>query len=653
MMSSASWKRRIAAMLACLGVAIAAGPGVALGGITNAIPFSDSFESYTNGTFLGPNQGWYSWEDEENLRVITAPSTYTLEWPLNATHTNYLSLLGSVTNPVSDADFDSEHAVYLDLLMKPRRWVEDNPPTVTNGPNDAQMAFYVNSNGYVTVWCGSFDLGGNLQDPTNWVTLSHTPIPTNTWIRMTLSLKYNVSLFGRHFFQIRVNNSVNLTNYVAQTTPTAWGTHYGSWFVMAEQGNFGVRQVEFRGQTLLDDYVVTNAQPNIKQVWTVKSLHSAGVSVDPSPELVTVLEGSNVTFNYTVAEGYDITNVLWGVGHGDAERTNALGIVTTHTFTNVLQDHSIFAGTKLQKRTLVVTSPLGIPSPAGATEHDYNTLIEASVAGSPAGSALSLTSCVGWVRSTTLSGFTTNGAGTNVSFNIRGTSPADTNNLDWLWKVQNWLSISGAPPGKGSVSAASGWYNADQVVTSTASATAWGWYFNAWSGDTNGATFPVAYEIHVLMDQPRSIVAGFAEQAYGANGTPIGYLREHGLTDPYYTNPDDAELGDWDGDGLLNWEEYVAGTDPTNALSVFEVLVIDHGSPSNKVVFYGTTNHLDPALPFGMYRGTNLMQVNPWTLLPVSIPRSLDGTNIWWDVTPPVGVPAFYMPVATNPPPGP
>ncbi|MEI6892436.1 MAG: thrombospondin type 3 repeat-containing protein [Pontiella sp.] len=46
-----------------------------------------------------------------------------------------------------------------------------------------------------------------------------------------------------------------------------------------------------------------------------------------------------------------------------------------------------------------------------------------------------------------------------------------------------------------------------------------------------------------------------------SNGTPYSWLLEYGLTEA------DDHL-DTDGDGLLTWEEYIAGTNPTNAASV-------------------------------------------------------------------------------------
>jgi hypothetical protein len=64
-----------------------------------------------------------------------------------------------------------------------------------------------------------------------------------------------------------------------------------------------------------------------------------------------------------------------------------------------------------------------------------------------------------------------------------------------------------------------------------------------------------------------TLAAGFAENLT-TNGTPEYWLASFGLTNQ------DFETGstlDSDGDGHLNWMEYVAGTSPTNRGSVFYV----------------------------------------------------------------------------------
>jgi len=54
-------------------------------------------------------------------------------------------------------------------------------------------------------------------------------------------------------------------------------------------------------------------------------------------------------------------------------------------------------------------------------------------------------------------------------------------------------------------------------------------------------------------------------------GTPTTWLNQHGLLSG--TDPDSVDLLDTDLDGHLNYEEYVAGTDPTNSVSIFRAKV--------------------------------------------------------------------------------
>lgn len=54
-------------------------------------------------------------------------------------------------------------------------------------------------------------------------------------------------------------------------------------------------------------------------------------------------------------------------------------------------------------------------------------------------------------------------------------------------------------------------------------------------------------------------------------GTPVSWFESYGITSEF----DNAELLDLDGDGLAAWQEYVAGTDPTVAASVFEIVTVE------------------------------------------------------------------------------
>ncbi|MCF7863667.1 MAG: hypothetical protein K9L89_02625, partial [Kiritimatiellales bacterium] len=80
--------------------------------------------------------------------------------------------------------------------------------------------------------------------------------------------------------------------------------------------------------------------------------------------------------------------------------------------------------------------------------------------------------------------------------------------------------------------------------------------------------------------------------------TPYWWLAQYGLT-----NYEADAMADIDGDGLLTWQEYIAGTDPTNSASVFQITGVD-ATPQGTVIrwssvanrFYDldwTTNLLD------------------------------------------------------------
>jgi hypothetical protein len=69
------------------------------------------------------------------------------------------------------------------------------------------------------------------------------------------------------------------------------------------------------------------------------------------------------------------------------------------------------------------------------------------------------------------------------------------------------------------------------------------------------------------MDQPRSVIASFLANL-ATNSVPQWWLASFGLTTPTW---DAAALADQDGDGMAAWQEYRAGTDPTNSISVLRI----------------------------------------------------------------------------------
>jgi hypothetical protein len=105
-----------------------------------------------------------------------------------------------------------------------------------------------------------------------------------------------------------------------------------------------------------------------------------------------------------------------------------------------------------------------------------------------------------------------------------------------------------------------------------------------------------------------------------ARGTPYAWLSDHGLV--ANGNYEAADLADGDGDGFAAWQEYVAGTDPTEALSVFRATLsqldgqmlihwtpdLTNAEPARIYSVYGTSSLLNG---FAATSATNLPAGTP------------------------------------------
>jgi hypothetical protein len=96
-------------------------------------------------------------------------------------------------------------------------------------------------------------------------------------------------------------------------------------------------------------------------------------------------------------------------------------------------------------------------------------------------------------------------------------------------------------------------------------------------------------------------------------GTPYWWLAQYGLT-----NFNDDAMADADHDGLLTWQEYVAGTNPTNPASVFEITgssvnaqgaVIRWASASNR--FYNLSRTTNLMSGFSVLAGASNLPATP------------------------------------------
>jgi parallel beta-helix repeat protein len=111
-------------------------------------------------------------------------------------------------------------------------------------------------------------------------------------------------------------------------------------------------------------------------------------------------------------------------------------------------------------------------------------------------------------------------------------------------------------------------YTNGQVVGIGANAPAVGYAFDKWTGDTQYVASVSSSNTTVTMPaQAIAVTATYiATEQYTTNGTPYSWLDQYGLT-----NHVADDLLDQDLDGLKTWQEYIAGTVPTNAASCLKV----------------------------------------------------------------------------------
>jgi len=112
-----------------------------------------------------------------------------------------------------------------------------------------------------------------------------------------------------------------------------------------------------------------------------------------------------------------------------------------------------------------------------------------------------------------------------------------------------------------------------------------------------------------------------------AIGTPTTWYDDLGIT--LGTNSyDNLDLQDTDGDGVLNWQEYLAGTHPTNGASVFEMVGLVFDGTNALVQWIGGTN--GPTSSYVVESATSMTPPVVWVDMNNVEPRS-NGTNDWQD----------------------
>lgn len=184
----------------------------------------------------------------------------------------------------------------------------------------------------------------------------------------------------------------------------------------------------------------------------------------------------------------------------------------------------------------------------------------------------------GWVGSGNVPA---SGPGTNTGFFIVTTNSSVT----WSWSADR-VYVSVATQGNGTVDLTGAWLSPVSNFTATATP---GLYqaLTSWGGATNGCVMTTG-QISGTVQMARAITAAFGD-ALATNATPVWWLNQYY---PGTGNVDAAALSDSDGDGMTAWEEWGAGTDPTNAASLFKVMNVVWSNGSPTLVWSSVSNRM-------------------------------------------------------------
>ena len=209
--------------------------------------------------------------------------------------------------------------------------------------------------------------------------------------------------------------------------------------------------------------------------------------------------------------------------------------------------------------------------------------------------------------------------------------------------------------GKGSISPAGTLTSASPAAASYNITPSNYWYIaNVYTGAVNGSSGTVASAQGVTnvfnlaltnITVNYFVSASFLPQTVAGSPyrTPLEWLAQYGCVS---TN---ADTGDTDGDGLLDGQEYVAGTIPNNSNSVVKVLSETVTGGVVNLQWLGAAGANINGRLYVLAGATNLVSTNTWPVL-TNLTLGVSGTNMT-TISSPGTTPFFYKIVVTNDPP--
>jgi len=253
--------------------------------ITNAVPYAESFEGFSNGVDLAGMNGWYAGANGSAV-VSAMTNTYSGRFPLTTSHTRILAVDGCVTNALAG---NSNQTTWVDFLLQAIPMTEF--PADTPGQ---QLSMALGTNGLVRLCHGNLATGSNV-----WTQLQHPPITSGAWFRVSFQMGYGVTngvTPAVRYAEVYVNGVVQ-TNLLAYTTNDGLGQSGGTWFPLCSRESRALGKVILLGKACLDDLVVDTQAP-FGFFWTVQALAGSHGSMTPSGA-VSVRDGASAGFSIT------------------------------------------------------------------------------------------------------------------------------------------------------------------------------------------------------------------------------------------------------------------------------------------------------------------------------------------------------------------
>ena len=271
-----------------VGVMIAAShlSGSAVGAVTNAVPWSDSFESYTNGMSVIGTNGWSAQTSAAGMVTNDPVRTGQLAdylagggtYPLpSLTHTNILKLNAEVANALQSA---GGGVVVSDIMAYPT-WSDVAPGGQTND----QCAFYVATNGLLTLWHQNRS-GAPVTN--EWLTLTNSAvIGTNAWMRLTV-----VHDYSNLMYQVRINAGAPLVD--GKGWAYGGASQGGSWFYMVQTNHSMSCILAEASLAYLDDVTTARRALAWSRTNFIESLTNNGAMDNSQPLSIVLVQD---TFN--------------------------------------------------------------------------------------------------------------------------------------------------------------------------------------------------------------------------------------------------------------------------------------------------------------------------------------------------------------------